>query len=43
MTMAWTSTQPMPQRWCRDIIGNDEPEALVAAIDSRRNGAPSTL
>ena len=25
------------------IIGSDEPEALVAAIDSRRNGAPSTL
>lgn len=24
------------------VIGNDEPEALVAAIDSRRHGTPST-
>ena len=25
------------------IIGNDEPEALMAAIDSRRDGAPSAV
>jgi len=43
MTTAWTSTQSMPQRWRRGIKSNDEPEALLAAIDSRRHGTPSTL
>jgi len=33
----------MPQRWRRGIKSNDEPEALLAAINSRRDGAPSAV